>query len=67
MADIESNVKVNIDTTDALSQLKLLQQQISAFQQAMRKAAAMLVEHQNLLVNYSNLNLKQLTKLLVNE
>jgi hypothetical protein len=40
MADIESNVKVNIDTTDALSQLKLLQQQISAFQQAMRKAGA---------------------------
>ena len=40
MADIESNVRVNIDTTDALSQLKLLQQQISAFQQAMRKAGA---------------------------
>ena len=40
MADIESNVKVNIDTSDALTQLKLLQQQISAFQQAMRKAGA---------------------------
>jgi TP901 family phage tail tape measure protein len=40
MADIESNVKVNIDTSDALAQLKLLQQQISAFQQAMRKAGA---------------------------
>jgi TP901 family phage tail tape measure protein len=40
MADIESNVKVNIDTSDALAQLKLLQQQISAFQQAMAKAGA---------------------------
>jgi len=40
MADIETNVKVNIDTSDALAQLKLLQQQISAFQQAMRKAGA---------------------------
>ena len=38
MADIESNIKVNIDTSDALSQLKLLQQQISAFQQAMKNA-----------------------------
>jgi hypothetical protein len=38
MADIESNIKVNIDTSDALAQLKLLQQQISAFQQAMRNA-----------------------------
>ena len=40
MADIESNIKVNIDTSDALSQLKLLQQQISAFQQAMKNAGA---------------------------
>lgn len=40
MADIESNIKVNIDTSDALSQLKLLQQQISAFQQAMRNAGS---------------------------
>ncbi|NBR61243.1 MAG: phage tail tape measure protein, partial [Actinobacteria bacterium] len=40
MADIESNIKVNIDTSDALAQLKLLQQQISAFQQAMRNAGA---------------------------
>ena len=40
MADIESNIKVNIDTSDALSQLKLLQQQISAFQQAMRASGA---------------------------
>ena len=40
MADIESNVKVNIDTSDALTQLKLLQQQISAFQQAMKNAGA---------------------------
>jgi TP901 family phage tail tape measure protein len=38
MADIESNIKVNIDTSDALSQLKLLQQQISVFQQAMKNA-----------------------------
>ena len=38
MADIETNVNVNIDTSDALAQLKLLQQQISAFQQAMRNA-----------------------------
>jgi len=40
MADINSNIKVNIDTSDALAQLKLLQQQISAFQQAMRNAGA---------------------------
>jgi len=40
MADIESNIKVNIDTSDALSQLKLLQQQISAFQQGMKNAGA---------------------------
>ncbi len=40
MADIETNVNINIDTSDALAQLKLLQQQISAFQQAMRKAGA---------------------------
>jgi TP901 family phage tail tape measure protein len=40
MADIESNIKVNIDTSDALSQLKLLQQQISVFQQAMKNAGA---------------------------
>jgi len=40
MADIETNVNINIDTSDALSQLKLLQQQISAFQQAMKNAGA---------------------------
>lgn len=40
MADIESNIKVNIDTSEALAQLKLLQQQISAFQQAMRNAGS---------------------------
>ena len=40
MADIETNVNINIDTSDALTQLKLLQQQISAFQQAMKNAGA---------------------------
>jgi TP901 family phage tail tape measure protein len=40
MADIESKIKVDIDTSQALSNIKFLQQQISAFQQAMAKAGS---------------------------
>ena len=38
MADIESNIHVNIDTSDALASLKLLQRQISAFHTQMAKS-----------------------------
>ena len=40
MADIQSNIKVNIDTTSALASIKLLQTQISAFQMQMAKSGA---------------------------
>jgi TP901 family phage tail tape measure protein len=38
MADVESNIHVNIDTSDALASLKLLQRQISAFHTQMSKS-----------------------------
>ena len=40
MADIQSNIKVNIDTTEALASIKLLQGQISAFHTQMAKSGA---------------------------
>ena len=40
MADVESNIHVNIDTSDALASLKLLQRQISAFHTQMSKSGA---------------------------
>lgn len=40
MADIQSNIKVNIDTSNALEQIKLLQSQISAFHTQMGKVGA---------------------------
>jgi len=40
MADIQSNIKVNIDTSNALEQIKLLQSQISAFHTQMGKSGA---------------------------
>ena len=38
MADVQSNIHVNIDTSDALASLKLLQRQISAFHTQMAKS-----------------------------
>ncbi len=38
MADVQSNINVNIDTSDALASLKLLQRQISAFHTQMAKS-----------------------------
>ena len=40
MADIQSNIKVNIDTSEALASIKLLQRQISAFHTSMAKSGA---------------------------
>jgi TP901 family phage tail tape measure protein len=40
MADIQSNIKVNIDTSNALEQIKLLQSEISAFHTQMAKGGA---------------------------
>jgi hypothetical protein len=40
MADIQSNIKVNIDTSSALSSIKSLQAQISAFHTSMAKGSA---------------------------
>jgi TP901 family phage tail tape measure protein len=40
MADANAEIKVNIDTSNALSSLKLLQAQISAFQQQMARSGA---------------------------
>jgi hypothetical protein len=40
MADIESNIDLNIDVSEALASLKTLQRQISATQQAMLKGSA---------------------------
>ncbi len=40
MADIQSNIQVNIDTSDALASIKLLQKQISAFHNQMAKGGA---------------------------
>jgi len=40
MADIQSNIEINIDTSQALSSIKLLQSQISAFNTQMAKSGA---------------------------
>ena len=40
MADIQSNIVVNIDTTAALAELKALQRQISAFHTSMAKSGS---------------------------
>ena len=40
MADVQSNIRVNIDTAEALVQLKNLQRQISAFHTSMAKTGA---------------------------
>ena len=40
MADIQSNIQVNIDTTQALASIKNLQRQISAFHSSMAKGGA---------------------------
>ena len=40
MADIQSNIVVNIDTSAALAELKALQRQISAFHSSMAKGGA---------------------------
>lgn len=40
MAEVQSNIRVNIDTTSAVASLKLLQNQISAFHTQMSKAGA---------------------------
>ena len=54
MADIQSNIQVNIDTTDALASLRNLQRQISAFHSTMAKSGqaasiAALNQQQNLI------------------
>jgi hypothetical protein len=40
MADVESKIKIGIDTGEALTQLKALQRQISAFHTSMAKTGA---------------------------
>ena len=40
MADVQSNIKVSIDTTDALASIKNLQRQISAFHTSIAKSGA---------------------------
>ena len=40
MADLESNIRLNVDTTDALASLKALQGQISQFQRQMARTSA---------------------------
>jgi TP901 family phage tail tape measure protein len=40
MADIQSNIQVNIDTSEALASIKALQRQISAFHTSMAKSGA---------------------------
>jgi TP901 family phage tail tape measure protein len=40
MADIESNIRFGVDTTDAIASIKMLQAQISAFQRQMSSSSA---------------------------
>lgn len=40
MADAESNIRINIDTADALAELQRLQRQLSAFQVQMARGSA---------------------------
>jgi len=58
MADVQSNIHVNIDTSEALASIKLLQKQISAFHASMAKsgaaAAAVSANMQQNLINSLN-------------
>jgi len=58
MADVQSNIHVNIDTSEALASIKLLQKQISAFHTSMAKsgaaAAAVSANMQQNLINSLN-------------
>ena len=58
MADVQSNIKVSIDTTDALASIKNLQRQISAFHTSMAKggaaANAVTAQMQQTLINSLN-------------
>ena len=58
MADIESNIHINVDTSNALANIKQLQAQISAFHQTMSKGSAstnaQLAQMQQNLVNSIN-------------
>ena len=58
MADVQSNIHVNIDTSEALASIKLLQKQISAFHSSMAKsgaaAAAVSANMQQNLINSLN-------------
>jgi TP901 family phage tail tape measure protein len=58
MADIQSNISVNIDTSNALASLKALQGQISAFHQSMSRSGALasaeMSKLQNSLMNSLN-------------
>jgi TP901 family phage tail tape measure protein len=51
MADIQSNIKVNIDTNGALASLKVLQGQISAFHQEMGRSGALAASEMSRLQN----------------
>jgi TP901 family phage tail tape measure protein len=58
MADVQSNIHVNIDTSEALASIKALQRQISAFHTSMAKsgaaAAAVSANMQQNLINSLN-------------
>lgn len=58
MADIESNINVNIDTSEALASIKALQREISVFHSSMAKSGAVsngqLAQMQQNLVNSIN-------------
>ena len=51
MADIQSNISVNIDTSNALANLKALQGQISAFHQQMSRSGALAASEMSKLQN----------------
>jgi TP901 family phage tail tape measure protein len=55
MADVNANIGVNIDTSDALNQLKSLQRQISQFHQSVAKSSsAAAVAQRDLQKNFIN-------------
>ena len=51
MADIQSNIRVNIDTNSAVASLKVLQGQISAFHQEMSRSGALAASEMSRLQN----------------
>ncbi len=51
MADIQSNIRVNIDTNSALTSLKVLQAQVSAFHQEMGRSGALAASEMSKLQN----------------